>query len=141
MKTEYNKLRFLFYDIFISMENSEIILTLVEIQTQFRFLHWQTTSYAKHQAYGGIYSDLNELIDDFVEACMGKHGRPQYMGGYQINGVDAKEIELQSFIDETCGFLISLTDHFDPKKDSDLLNLRDEMLHGVNKLKYLLTLK
>ncbi len=123
------------------MENSEIIITLVEIQTQFRFLHWQTTSYAKHQAYGGIYSDLNDLIDTFVEACMGKHGRPEYPGGYQINGVDTKELSLQSFIDETCSFLISLTDHFDPSKDSDLLNLRDEMLGGVNKLKYLLTLK
>jgi hypothetical protein len=123
------------------MENSEVILTLVEIQTQFRFLHWQTTSYAKHQAYGEIYSDLNELIDDFVEACMGKHGRPEYMGGYQINGMDAKEMDIQSFIDETCNFLISLTEKFDTKKDSDLLNLRDEMLHGINKLKYLLTLK
>ena len=123
------------------MENSEIILTLVEIQTQFRFLHWQTTSHPKHEAYGMIYEKLDDLIDDFTEACMGKHGRPKYIGGYQINGMDAKEMDLQSFIDETCNFLISLTDHFDPKKDSDLLNLRDEMLHGINKLKYLLTLK
>lgn len=123
------------------MENSEIILTLVEIQTQFRFLHWQTTSYSKHKAYGKIYDSLAGLIDDFVEACMGKHGRPEYMGGYQINGMDIKEMSLQSFIDETCNFLISLTEKFDPKNDSDLLNLRDEMLHGVNKLKYLLTLK
>ena len=122
------------------MDNN-IILELVKIQNQFRFLHWQTTSYSKHKAYGKIYDSLNDLIDEFVEACMGKHGRPKYMGGYQINGMDTKEMDLQSFIDETCNFLISLTDHFDPKKDSDLLNLRDEMLHGVNKLKYLLTLK
>ena len=50
------------------MENSEIICKLVEAQIQLKFLHWQTKSYAKHQAYGNLYGDLNELIDDFVEA-------------------------------------------------------------------------
>ena len=50
------------------MENSEIIRKLVETQTQLRFLHWQTKSYAKHQAYGGLYGDLDETIDEFVES-------------------------------------------------------------------------
>jgi hypothetical protein len=48
---------------------------------------------------------------------------------------------LGAFISQTCDFLISLTETFDPQEDSDLLNLRDEMLSEVNKLKYLLTLK
>jgi hypothetical protein len=34
-----------------------------------------------------------------------------------------------------------LTDKLDSKKDTDLLNIRDEMLAAVNKIKYLLTLK
>mgnify|MGYP003342297825 FL=1 len=123
------------------MENSEIIRKMVEMQTQLRFLHWQTKSYAKHQAYGGLYGDLDELIDDFVEACMGKHGRPSYEGGYTIQGQDLSEISVQNFIDGVCVFLIELTQVFDPKEDSDLLNLRDEMLGGFNKLKYLLTLE
>ena len=66
------------------MKHSEIICKLVESQIQLKFLHWQTKSYAKHQAYGNLYGDLDELIDDFVEACMGKHGRPSYLGGYTI---------------------------------------------------------
>ena len=41
------------------MENSDIIRKLVEAQIQLKFLHWQTKSYAKHQAYGGLYSDLD----------------------------------------------------------------------------------
>ena len=123
------------------MENSEIILTLVQIQTQFRFLHWQTTSYAKHKAYGDIYESLDGTIDEFVESCMGKHGRPKYAGGYQITGDDIEEISLQNFIDSTCEFLIGFTEIFDQQLDSDLLNLRDEMLGDINKLKYLLTLK
>jgi len=72
---------------------------------------------------------------------MGKHGRPSYQGGYTIQGQDISEISGQNFVDGVCIFLIELTDVFDPQLDSDLLNLRDEMLHGFNKLKYLLTLK
>jgi hypothetical protein len=129
------------YKKFYLMENSDIICKLVEAQIQLKFLHWQTKSYAKHQAYGGLYSDLDGLIDDFVEACMGKHGRPSYQGGYTIQGQDISEISVQNFVDGVCIFLIQLTEVFDPQEDSDLLNLRDEMLHGFNKLKYLLTLE
>jgi hypothetical protein len=32
----------------------EIILKLVQIQNQFRFLHWQTFGDAKHRAYGEL---------------------------------------------------------------------------------------
>ena len=131
---------FLFYDIFISMEYSEIVLALVKIQVQFRFMHWQTTSLAQHKAYGKIYETLDGLIDDFVEACMGKHGRPKFSGGYNIDGEDLEEIELGEFLTQIEGFLISFTEIYDPQADSDLLNLRDEMLAALNKLRYLLTL-
>jgi hypothetical protein len=123
------------------MENSEIIKKLVETQQQLRFLHWQTKSFAKHQAYGGIYSSLDGLIDTFVETCMGKHGRPSYSGGYTLEGQDIDELSIQEFVDGTVSFLIGLTEKYDGKSDTDLLNVRDEMLSEFNKLKYLLTLK
>lgn len=123
------------------MENSEIIKKLVEIQQQLRFLHWQTKSFAKHQAYGGIYSSLDGLIDSFVETCMGKHGRPSFSGGYTLEGQDIDELSIQEFVDGTVSFLIGLTEKYDEKADTDLLNVRDEMLGEFNKLKYLLTLK
>lgn len=123
------------------MEKSEIILKLVEIQQQLRFLHWQTKSYARHQAYGELYNKLNELIDNFVEICIGKHGRPSYDGGYTIEGKDISELSMNEFLNDSIDFFIELSEIYDPKKDTDLLNLRDEMLSEFNKLKYLLTLK
>jgi hypothetical protein len=123
------------------MENSEIIKKLVETQQQLRFLHWQTKSYAKHEAYGKIYSSLDGLIDTFVETCMGKHGRPSFSGGYTLEGQDIDELSIQEFVDGTVLFLIGLTEKYDGKADTDLLNIRDEMLAEFNKLKYLLTLK
>jgi len=131
---------FLYYSIFINMEYSEIVLALVKIQVQFRFMHWQTTSFSQHKAYGEIYESLDENIDEFVEACMGKHGRPKFSGGYNIEGEDLEEIELGELLAQVEGFLLSFNEIYDQQVDSDLLNIRDEMLSSLNKLRYLLTL-
>jgi hypothetical protein len=119
----------------------EYILKLVQVQNQFRFLHWQTTFDAKHKAYGDIYEGLGVLIDDFVEAMMGKYGRPEFPAEFSIMFQDINKLSMQNFIDGICEFLFSMTEGLNPKLDTDLLNLRDEMLRLVNKLKYLLTLK
>jgi hypothetical protein len=119
----------------------ELILKLVQIQNQFRFLHWQTFGDAKHRAYGGIYDSLGELIDKFTEAMMGKYGRPDFDGEFSIMFQDIKSLSVQDFMDGITEFLVSMTDQLDPRYDTDLLNLRDEMLGDINQLKYLLTLK
>ena len=118
----------------------EIILKLVQIQTQFKFLHWQTSSYSKHKAYGNIYDNLGDLIDTFVESMMGKYGRPQFESEFSIMFQDISHISIQKFMDGITEFLVAITDELDSKYDTDLLNLKDEMLSEINKLKYLLTL-
>lgn len=124
------------------MKNMTIqILKLIELQNQFRFLHWQTKSYAKHMAYGSIYESLDDLIDSFMESYMGKYGRPEFDEEFTLKFKDISAISLQSFIDSNSEFLIGLTDVLDAVSDSDLLNIRDEMLGLLNKIKYLLTLK
>jgi hypothetical protein len=119
----------------------ELILKLVQIQVQFKFMHWQTTGDAKHRAYGDIYDTLGDLIDSFTEAMMGKYGRPEFESEFLLMFQDLKSLNLQNFMDGITDFLVSITEMLDPKYDTDLLNLRDEMLSSINKLKYLLTLK
>jgi DNA-binding ferritin-like protein len=119
----------------------ELILKLVQVQVQFKFMHWQTTGDAKHRSYGKTYDKLGDLIDDFAEAMMGKYGRPEFESEFSIMFQDLKSLSLQNFMDGITDFLVSITEMLDPKYDTDLLNLRDEMLASINKLKYLLTLK
>lgn len=54
---------------------------------------------------------------------------------------DLSSVSLQQFVDGVCEFLIGMSDQLDPRMDSDLLNLRDEMLALINKSKYLFTLE
>ena len=119
-----------------------IMSTFLGIQAQFKVLHWQTQTYSKHIAYGGIYDSLEDLIDTFMETYMGKYGRIALEGEKDaIILSNIGEMKIEEFLETLTGFLLSFNNQLDSNKDSDLLNLRDEMLGAVNKLKYLLTLK
>ena len=50
--------------------NDTIVVGLIEMEQQLRILHWQTKSFARHEAYGKIYGDLGDLIDAFMESYM-----------------------------------------------------------------------
>ena len=119
----------------------ELTLKLIQIQTQFKFLHWQTFGDAKHKAYGEIYDSLTENIDKFVEVMMGKQGRVEFDSEFSIMFQDIKSLSVQNFLDGITEFLVGMTDQLDSRYDTDLLNIRDEMLGDINQLKYRLTLK
>jgi hypothetical protein len=120
----------------------EIIQILLTTQIQFKILHWQTLSYSRHKAYGEIYDSLNENIDEFVESCQGKYGRFEFTNeSAMIKLYNLKTLDIDAFLRATETFLLELNSEFSSEKDSDLLNIRDEMLADLNKLRYLLTLK
>lgn len=120
----------------------QLMINFITLQEQFRVLHWQTKSYSRHKAYGGIYDELNELIDTFIEVYMGKYGRVEFTSGEgTIVLKNTNDLGLNEFLNQNLEFLMSLTNSLDPQKDTDLLNIRDEMMGEINKLKYLLTLK
>lgn len=117
-------------------------IRMMNFQQQMRILHWQTTSFARHNAYGGIYESLDGLIDKYAEICMGKYGRIKLEDDFSsLELKNLKDLTINDYLNEFCDFLIGLSDEFDSKEDTDVLNLRDEILSEVNKLKYLLTLK
>ena len=119
----------------------QLILDLLSMQLQFRLLHWQTMGDAKHRLYGDVYDSLGGMIDSFVEIMMGKNGRPEFVEEASISFKDISTINMQTFLDDIVEFLVGMSDMLDDRYDTDLLNLRDEMLALINKTKYLLTLK
>ena len=119
----------------------EITLKLVQIQLQFKFLHWQTFGDAKHKAYGEIYDSLGDNIDKLVEAMMGKYGRVEFEPEFSIMFQDISSLSVQNFMDGITEFLVDMSDKLDSKYDTDLLNIRDEILGDINQTKYRLTLK
>jgi LysM repeat protein len=123
------------------MENiSEVVAGLQELFNQVKYFHWQTKSYAQHQALGGAFDDLEDLIDDFVEVAMGKYGRPSTKN-QKLEMFDYEDVDINEWTTGVVDYLISFDDILDDVQDTDLLNIRDEMMAVFNKVKYLLTLK
>lgn len=112
---------------------------MLEMVAQYKMFHWQTLSYAQHNAFGKTYDSLNDLTDKFVEILIGKYGRINDFTEIPVNRkFDVSEAK--NFINENIKFMLKLDTFLNGFKDKDLLNLRDEMLGELNQLKYLLTL-
>jgi len=121
--------------------SGNIILTaFLSAQNQFKIFHWQTTSPSQHKAFGETYDNLSEHIDEFIEIYMGKYGRITASKTFDITlgNITEKPVE---YVDKVIRFLVEAIPANLDAKDTDLLNIRDEMLGDLNQLKYLLTLK
>lgn len=117
----------------------KLISPFLKIQQQLRIFHWQTESYAQHKAFGKAYEEFDDLIDTFVETYIGKYGKVKAKLTYNIE-LDNLTDSYMTYINDYITYLLSLNNELDSSKDSDLLNIRDEMLTVLNRLKYLLSL-
>ena len=116
------------------------ISTFLTIQAQLRILHWQTKSYAEHKALGKAYDALDGLIDQFVEVHSGKYGNTLAKTNFQFSAVNYKDANVIALIDSYIAYLTNELPLVCKQGDSDLLNIRDEMLSVLNQTKYLLRL-
>jgi DNA-binding ferritin-like protein len=120
-----------------------IITKFLSVQAQLRVYHWQTKSYAEHKALGKLYEGLDGLIDTFVETLSGKKGGvPMAKDNFTFVAENYKDNKaVVAFLDEFIVYLTQDMPSMLDSKDTDLMNIRDEMLGAVNQTKYLLRLK
>jgi Family of unknown function (DUF5856) len=123
-----------------SLDGEKIQTTLMQMQQQYKILHWQTTSFSQHKSFDEIVSSLSENIDEFIETYMGKYGRVIAANTFNITLANYKDADFMALTNNYITFLIGLNDMLDKVQDSDLLNIRDEILGSLNQLKYLLSL-
>lgn len=114
-----------------------LVSALLGFVVQIHVFHWITTSYSQHQALGELYDGIHDLTDNFMEVYMGKYGRNVGASAGSVISYNTSNVNEVIVAFET--FLISLTNEIQPT-DTDLLNIRDEMLALVHKAQYLLTL-
>jgi hypothetical protein len=124
-----------------SSDKGEAIQTLMlQMQNQYKIYHWQTTSFSQHKSFDGIVESLIGNIDEFIETYMGKYGRVISSNTFNLSLANLASSDIISVTDNYIDFLIGLTNQLDANKDTDLLNIRDEMLGSLNQLKYLFSL-
>ena len=104
--------------------------------------HWKTHSYAEHKATDELYERLNENFDKFIEVMMGRYDIRLNMKGKSIKFTDpSKKSEFKKIINEHRSLLENdMNKYINILKDTDLLNIRDEILGNLDQFLYLLTL-
>lgn len=109
---------------------------LTYFHEQLHLLHWQTTSYAEHQALGSLYDYVHDFKDGVVEKLMGYlNKRP---GVYKIEPLSVAMP--MAVVENLCMFASELKAYGEVNKFHDIANLADALSGEAAKTKYLLTL-
>lgn len=123
----------------------EITVKFLEILLMIKLFHWKTTSFATHKATDELYTSLNTNIDKFIEILLGKSGsRTDLLSNKNIALIDLNSQEqLKSKIESIKSYLVDLDSNkaLRSMSNTDLFNIRDEILGELNQFLYLLTFK
>jgi len=123
----------------------EITLVFFQILLMIKLYHWKTYSYATHKATDELYARFNEHMDRFIEVLLGKSGsRIDLLNVKTLPLVDlSNPVQLKQKVEGLKSYLVDLTDNKAIKSmsNTDLLNIRDEILGDLNQFLYLLTFK
>jgi hypothetical protein len=113
----------------------------LQLRNQIKLYHWQTRIYARHIATDQILEKLEKNIDSFVEIYIGKYGRPRLTGSNAALALqNLTEAGASRLIKAGIKYLQGLSKSLRAGADSDLINIRDEMVADLNQLQYLFTL-
>lgn len=111
------------------------------MREQIKLYHWQTKVYSRHKATDGVIEALDASIDKYVEVYMGKYGRMKMNSGTaSVSVKNLSESSVINFIKKCIVYLNSELVRKLKENDTDLVNIRDEMLAELNQLLYLFTL-
>ena len=109
---------------------------LTYFHEQLHLLHWQTTSYAEHQALGGLYDYVHDFKDGLIEKIMGYTGkRPT---PYKIDALT--NCTSSQCVADLLSFASQLKAYGEKNSFHDVCNLADSLSGEAAKVKYLLTL-
>lgn len=119
-------------------KGGEIVSVFFNIREQVKLYHWQTKSFSEHKTTDELVGKLDANIDMFVETYMGRYGRPYVKKTLPVKNLTVTGI--RAFITRNDEWLSNKLPRMIKKTDSDLLNIRDEILADLNQVKYLFTL-
>jgi hypothetical protein len=109
---------------------------LTYFHEQLHLLHWQTKSYAEHQALGGLYDYVHDFKDGVIEKLMGYTGkRPAPYKIEPLTNCTGNEC-----VSNLLSFASSLKSYAESNSYHDIANLADALSGEAAKTKYLLTL-
>lgn len=127
---------------FSKYSEQKIVIMFLQMLNTIKLYHWKTKSHAEHKATDDLYSNVNTSVDLFVETMLGKTGgRVNLTGVKHIPLMDYTNVnDFKREVEHYKKFLIGMSQS-SFKDNTDLMNIRDEILGFLNQFTYLLTFK
>ena len=119
------------------MTLESVAAKLTYFHEQLHLLHWQTQSYAEHQALGGLYDYVHDFKDDVIEKLMGYTGRRVKAFKFEPLSDTANA---NMIVSELVTFAHQLEEWAEANVYCDVENLAQSLSGEAAKTKYLLTL-
>lgn len=120
---------------------SDFVLFFFDLTNNIKLYHWTTSSFARHKGADGLFEEITELSDKFMETYMGKYGRPSV--SERSAKVALKTLNDKSVVEylrQRHRVLLEDLSKSIKQEDTDLLNIRDEVLAKLSQTLYLFTL-
>ena len=118
----------------LSLES--IAAKLTYFHEQLHLTHWQTTSYAEHQATGALYDYVHDFKDGLIEKIMGYTGKRP--APYKIEALT--NCTAGQCVSDLLSFASALKAYGEKNGYHDVCNLADSLSGEAAKTRYLLTL-
>jgi hypothetical protein len=122
-------------------QKQQLIVFFFTLRNNLYLYHLSTYSYSRHVAITKLLETFDDLIDKFLEIYFGKYGRPDQFKPDKIDIIQLRDgdayMELSNYID----YLNNRISELINPTDTDLFNIRDEMVGVLNNTKYLFELK
>lgn len=109
----------------------QFTMCLLHSVTNAHILHLTTKSYAEHKALENYYTEVGDLVDDFIEAFQGKYGLlHDFTADYALPG---QPIEYLTYLKDEVATL-RRSEKF--PQDSELQNTVDEIAQLIDSTLY-----
>jgi phenylalanine-4-hydroxylase len=125
----------------VTMGCERIIQFFFHAILNIKLYHWQTKKYPRHIASDTLFTNLLASMDSFIETYIGKYERPKFDQDFSIDVVHFSDKNIKDVLKEYSTFLSTeVPKYLHPHNDTDLLNIRDDILGKINQTLYLFTL-
>ena len=129
----------------LNIKIDEFVSYTMSFLNNIQVFHWQTQSYAEHQALGEYYESLTDLNDKFVESWQGNQNtRLKFSEGpYSLQNYFSKEktknmiIDFKNQVTQISGYVSELNES---NSFADIENILEEISEINSRTLYLLSL-
>jgi hypothetical protein len=119
---------------------TEFVKFFFTLQNTLKLYHWSTKSYSRHISSDNLFNNIILTSDKFMETFQGKYGKINVGVEFITNNKVLNDNEIIVFLNEAKIWLQSVVkNNMLNIEDTDLLNIRDDLLGNINQTLYLFT--